>query len=178
MPRLPPSQSCPTPPFQLPLSAEPAGLSRCRQEVGRAPILGLAIFVFAMTVAGRAFAGCDLPSPTTGQTTTCSPAAPNPDTTGVAALGGSTNVTVNVQPGATINVNNGSSGVTIRDASQVSNQGTITQASPGPDGITITGNGNTATNTGTISTTTFQSDGIFDNGGSNNRLVNDTTGTI
>jgi hypothetical protein len=49
-----------------------------------------------------AHADCNNHTPATGQTTTCSP--PVADTIGVAAIPGSTNVSVNVLTGAAINV--------------------------------------------------------------------------
>lgn len=74
-----------------------------------------------------ALANCDLPSPTTGQTVTCTTAAPNPDTTGVQAVVGSTNVTVNVQPGAGISVvrTTTPTPVSVQSSSQVFNNGAI-----------------------------------------------------
>ncbi len=49
-----------------------------------------------------ALAACNNNAPASGQTVTCDTSAPNPDTTGVQALAGSSNVTVNVLSGAAI----------------------------------------------------------------------------
>src|SRR5262245_49001821 len=59
----------------------------------------------ALFASNPAHAACDNHDPTTGQTATCDTSAPNPDTTRVQAVAGSTNVNVNVLPGAAINVN-------------------------------------------------------------------------
>ena len=158
-------------------TAEPADC-RCTRHIGSRFALRLAgaCGAVATILCSPAFANCDSSAPGSNTTVTCSP--PTADTTGVTASGGSTNVTVNVQTGGAINVNNGNSGITIRDQSTVTNRGTITQATAGPDGVVISGSSNTVTNIGTISTTAFQSDGIFVNGGSNNTLVNETGAMI
>ncbi|MGH8036865.1 MAG: autotransporter outer membrane beta-barrel domain-containing protein [Stenotrophomonas sp.] len=73
-----------------------------------------------------AWAGCDNTSPTSGQTVTCSTAAPNPDTTPVASQVGSANVTINVQSGAQLAL---ASGVAIAldggGGQQINNSGSI-----------------------------------------------------
>lgn len=98
-----------------------------------------------------AYANCDNPAPTTGQTATCGTALPNPTPVPVVAAVGSNNVIVNVLGGAGISVIN-ASGVTIRDQSQVNNAGNISVTSGAFAGITSTGAGNTVNNaaTGTI----------------------------
>ena len=127
---------------------------------------------------GSALAACDNHDPTTGQTTTCDTSAPNPDTTRVQAVLGSTNVTVNVLPGAAINVNT-ANGILVRDQSQVINAGAITVTGNTFDGITsdLTGNNNVLINRGAITTTGTFSEGIFTTG-SGSTLLNDTGGTI
>jgi len=73
--------------------------------------LALSFFVAStggpvLLVSSLVWAACDNHDPATGQTTTCDTSAPNPDPTRVGAATGSTNVTVNVLPGAAINVVN------------------------------------------------------------------------
>ncbi|WP_456636736.1 autotransporter family protein [Bradyrhizobium sp. USDA 10063] len=123
----------------------------------------------------EARAGCDFHDPISGQTVTCSTAAPNPDPTRVEAVAGSTNVTVNVLPGSGITTANNA--ILVRDQSQVINQGTIIQTGNTTDGIRVDSN-NTVTNTGSITTSGSQSEGMFSQGGQNNMLVNEVGGTI
>lgn len=61
-------------------------------HVGRYGALGTAL----MAGAFPAWAGCDNPAPTTGQTVTCSSQLPNPDTVPVTGAAGSSTITVNV----------------------------------------------------------------------------------
>ncbi|WGD52345.1 hypothetical protein QA641_44330 [Bradyrhizobium sp. CB1650] len=143
--------------------------------------LALSFFVAStggpvVLVSSLVWAACDDHAPATGQTSTCTP--PTADTTGVAAVAGSTNVTVNVLPGAQIGVTN-INGVLVRDQSQVVNQGAISVSGDTFDGITsdLTGNNNTLINRGTITTTGAFSEGIFTTG-SGSTLLNDTGGTI
>jgi hypothetical protein len=130
----------------------------------------------ALIASSPAHATCDNHDPTTGQTTTCSP--PIPDTTRVGAADGSTNVTVNVLPGAAINVVN-INGIFVHDQSRITNAGTITVSGNTFDGITsdLTGNNNTLINRGMITTTGAFSEGIFTTG-AGSALLNDNGGTI
>jgi type V secretory pathway adhesin AidA len=61
-------------------------------HVGRYGALGTAL----MAGAFPAWAGCDNPAPTTGQTVTCSSQLPNPDTVPVTSAAGSSTITLNV----------------------------------------------------------------------------------
>src|SRR5580693_2610148 len=107
--------------------------------------MALAIWSFSCFAIGSAAAAVNNPTPTSGQTVTVDTSPPNPDTTGVHAVAGSTNVTVNILQGAQINVANNNA-VVIRDQSQISNQGAITNtASLTFDGIDF-GSNNTITN--------------------------------
>ncbi|TYL86783.1 hypothetical protein [Bradyrhizobium cytisi] len=152
--------------------------------MGRRPALTSAILSGAALISGglilldsrEARAVCDIHDPTSGQTVTCSTAAPNPDPTRVEAVAGSTNVTVNVLPGSGITAT-GINGVFVRDQSQVTNQGAITISGDTFDGIRVDNN-NTVTNTGSIMTSGGQSEGMFSQGGQNNVLVNGEGGTI
>jgi hypothetical protein len=103
------------------------------------------IWSFSCFAIGSAAAAVNNPTPTSGQTVTVETSPPNPDTTGVHAVAGSINVTVNILPGGQINVANNTS-VVIQDQSQISNQGAITNtASLGFDGVDF-GSNNTITN--------------------------------
>jgi autotransporter-associated beta strand protein len=136
----------------------------------------LAIGSFSCLAIGSAAAAVNNPTPTSGQTVTVDTSPPNPDTTGVHAVAGSTNVTVNILQGAQISVANNNA-IVIGDQSQISNQGAITNtANLTFDGIDF-GSNNTITNSGTITTSGFQSEGMFSTG-SNNFVLNDTGGTI
>jgi hypothetical protein len=159
-----------------------------RENRLRLPILGaspatflcvgtnLIIAAITLLTAKPAVAACDNHTPTAGQTTACNP--PTTDTTGVAAVAGSTNVTVNVLSGAQINVAN-INGVFVRDQSSVVNQGGISVSGDTFDGITSdqTGNNNTLINRGTITTSGAFSEGIFTTG-TGSMLLNDSGGTI
>lgn len=133
--------------------------------------LGAAL-VAAAAAPDRVYAVCDNTAPASDATVTCTGA----DTTGVTALPGSTNVTVNIQQGATVQVTPGNA-VTIRDASRVSNNGAVTGTGATPPhnaGINALGSGNTLTNaaTGTVTTTGTARHAMAATG-ANNTLVND-----
>ena len=137
---------------------------------------------FLVVVAQPAFADCDLHGPTTGQTATCSNAAPNPDTAGVHAIGGSTNVTVNIAAGARISVLRivTTTGASVAGSSQITNSGTIALSGGGGTGgnrgagLVGLGDNNTITNSGAIGTMGAFNDGMAANG-SGNTLINNGT---
>jgi hypothetical protein len=81
-----------------------------------------------------ALAACDNLAPASGETATCNAASPNPSPMSVAAVTGSTGVTVLVQPGAGISVNN-NNGIVVRDSSTVVNLGTLQVSADICDGI-------------------------------------------
>ncbi|MGY3694211.1 outer membrane autotransporter protein [Bradyrhizobium sp. USDA 3240] len=153
----------------------------------------------------QASAACDSLAPVSGQTVTCSTTAPNPSPAGVQAAAGSSNVTVNVLPGAGITPGAGATAIGLVSRSTATNNGTLTISGGGTgifgsgDGniltnatsgvITTTGagsnaiaassNGNTLINHGTITTQNGTSRGLAITGltqHSNNTLIN--TGTI
>jgi len=109
---------------------------------------GYVLGSFALLAPFAAQAGCDNLAPASGQTTTCDAAVPNPDPNPVVAAVGSSDVTVNVQTGASISVIN-AHGVTIRDQSLITNAGNISVTAGAFNGITSTGSGNTVANTAT-----------------------------
>ena len=138
---------------------------------------GVLLGGLVLAVPFAANAGCDVPLPASGQTATCDAAAPNPDTTGVQAEAGSTDVTVNIQDGAILEIAGGP-GVQVRDQSQVTNDGRVGLTAANTfDAIFAEGNGNTITNNGTIATSGNTSDGIQANGSGNN-LINGASGSI
>lgn len=127
--------------------------------------------------AFSAYAGCDSTVPVSGQTVTCDASVPNPQTTGVQAVAGSTGVTVNIVDGATLQIAAGP-GVQVRDQSQVNNDGSINLGAADTfDAIFAEGSGNTVVNTGAIATAGGASDGIQSNG-SSNVLTNGAGGSI
>ena len=98
------------------------------------------------------WAGCDNSAPTAGQTVTCTPGAPNPQTTPVVSVVGSATITLNVRSGAQLAVPTG--GAVLFDGGGghvITNDGTISTAA----GIAIVSNQATrVVNRGTISGTT------------------------
>src|SRR4029077_20399180 len=98
-------------------------------------------------------------SPTSFQTVTGNTSPPNPDTIGVEAVAGSTNVTITILTGAEISVIN-FNGIYVRDQSQVTNQGAITVTGDTFDAIRFDSN-NIITNSGTITTSGLQSEGML-----------------
>lgn len=110
-----------------------------------------------------AIAACDISVPISGQTVTCDTSPPNPDTTGVHAAGGSTNVVVNAGNGAAIAVLRGvtNSGIRVEAGSQINNSGSVSLTGGGSSGLNRgagllgLGNNNVITNgaTGVVSTT-------------------------
>lgn len=126
------------------------------------------------------WAACDTTGPATGQTATCTAASPNPSSATVWALPGSTNVTVNIEPGAGLHVV-GDNGVVVRDLSSVNNRGTITIDGDFVDAITAPGNTgpghNLLVNRGTILTSGAGSEGIF-NAGAAGTLINEASGIV
>lgn len=155
--------------------------------------------------ASPAFAACDSLAPASGQTVTCSTAAPNPSPTGVQAVAGSSNVTVNVLQGAGITPGAGATAIGLVSSSAATNNGTlsisgggtgifgsgdgnvftngasgvITTSGAGSNAIAASSNGNTLINNGTITTQNGTSRGLAITGltqHNNNTLIN--TGTI
>jgi hypothetical protein len=138
--------------------------------------MALAIWSFSCFAIGYAAAAVNNPTPTSGQTVTVDTSPPNPDTIGIQAVAGSTNVTVNIVSGAQISVTNDNA-IVIHKQSQITNQGAITNTAASTfDGIDFDSD-NTILNSGTITTSGFQSEGMFSTG-SNDSVVNDSSGTI
>jgi outer membrane autotransporter protein len=137
-------------------------------------------FGIALTLTCEpAFAACDNTAPISGQTVTCSQSVPNPSSVPVATVTGSTNVTVNVQAGAELDVS-GNNGILVYDRSTVTNLGTIRVTGDTFYGISAQGTGagqNALTNRGLIVTTGTGSDGMF-NSAAAIWMLNDTTGVI
>ncbi|MEA3128707.1 MAG: hypothetical protein QOF46_502, partial [Paraburkholderia sp.] len=128
-----------------------------------------------------AFAACDNTAPASGQTVTCDNSVPNPATTPIAAVADSTNVTVNVQAGAELDVT-GNNVILVRDGSTVTNLGTLHGAGDTFDAISAHGASGGAghdvlINRGTIVTSGVESEGMF-NSAAAVTMLNDTTGVI
>jgi outer membrane autotransporter protein len=154
------------------------GYGPCFRTPRRAVVVGGVLVALTPCLSGPAIANCDIHAPLSGQTVTCTTLPPNPDPVSVEAAPGSTNVTVNVQPSAGITVN-AASNIRMIDLSRVNNQGTLVNTSAlNFDGITVQGSGNIVFNSGTITTSGDQSEGIITDGGNNNTIVNQATGTI
>jgi type V secretory pathway adhesin AidA len=134
---------------------------------GSAGLLGSLVF----TLPFAAQAACGLHAPISGQTVTCDTAAPNPDTTGVQAVAGSTGVVVGIQSGAGLSIGSGA-GVYIRDQSQVNNAGTIALTAGNTSAAIFSeGSGNTVTNTATGTISSQSGSGIVMQGGGT--VIND-----
>ncbi|MDE1181169.1 autotransporter outer membrane beta-barrel domain-containing protein [Paraburkholderia sp.] len=159
------------------------GRSRVRRWHGLPRPASVAV---GLTLLGRlpaAVAACDITAPVTGETVTCSATAPNPTTTGVAAATGSTDVTVNVQSNAELDVA-GNNAVLIGDRSSVVNLGTIRLTGDTFDAISAHGSlsgvgagQNVLINRGLIVTGGALSEGLYNNAAAVT-MLNDTTGVI
>ncbi|WP_438395848.1 autotransporter outer membrane beta-barrel domain-containing protein [Caballeronia sp. DA-9] len=141
---------------------------------------GLAIGVTCLLRMPSALGNCDNFAPVSGESVTCDSGLPNPSA-GVVAVGGSTGVSVLVQPGAGISVSN-SSAVGVRDSSTVTNLGTLQVTGDTFDGITSEGTPsgfghNTLTNAGSIHTTGTESEGMY-NGSAAVTMLNAAGGVI
>jgi len=120
----------------------PRRLTRCLLQALAVPA------ALAATVP-IAWAGCDSVAPLTGQTVTCSAAAPNPQTVPVSASGES-GITVTVASGAQLQQSGGGSAITLVGAGghQLGNQGAISSAG----GVAVQlGGGSRVDNLGSIS---------------------------
>jgi type V secretory pathway adhesin AidA len=153
---------------------------------------GIVSFVLPMVTAASglllgsapAAAACDNATPATGQTVTCDTSPPNPDTVGVHAAAGSSNVVVNSGNGAAIAVLRGAtnSGIRVESASTITNSGSVSLTGAGSSGLNrgaaLLGllNNNVITNgaTGVVSTTGGFNDGMAADG-SGNTLINNGT---
>jgi uncharacterized protein with beta-barrel porin domain len=133
-----------------------------RSQVQIRLCLGVAALLAGLQLpATPAHADCVL----SGRTVTCT--GSDPDGFDAGALN---NLTVNVQPLATVN-DNGTASLVLNDANTVTNNGTLTTASPGVNGINF-GNFNLVTNNATI----VVGDGGFGlSGFDNNVVVNNGT---
>lgn len=110
----------------------------------------LAVPSLLLTTASVAWAGCNNPAPTAGQTVTCDANAPNPQTVPVAASGAA-GITVNVAAGAQLQQSGGGSAIALVGAGGhlLSNQGAISSVG----GVTVQlGGGSRVDNAGSIST--------------------------
>ncbi len=123
-------------------------LQRHPLALGTGHALRMICSVALIAASAPVWAGCDNTAPTTGQTVTCTPGAPNPQTTPIVSVVGSSTLTLNVQAGAQLAVTapaavafDGGSG------HQIINNGSITNTS----GIAVVSNGATSViNRGTI----------------------------
>lgn len=126
------------------------------------------------TTGGQATDGVDQPA--TGQAVVCDPNAPNPSTTTITSLVGSTGVTITVQSGAILSTTARAVGLQ-GDASSVLNQGTVRTSGLNAFGLSSTGNGNTLTNAGLVATTGSRGHGL-DARGTNTTIINQGTVTV
>ncbi|WP_316398074.1 hypothetical protein [Bradyrhizobium sp. 33ap4] len=122
-----------------------------------------------------AFAACDSLAPASGQTVTCSTAAPNPSPAGVQAAAGSSNVTVNVLQGAGITPGAGATAIGLVSGSAATNIGTLT-ISGGGTGIFGSGDGNVFTNGASgVITTSGAGSNVIAASSNGNTLINNGT---
>ena len=136
----------------------------------------IAIALAVLGHAEPAEAACDNVAPVTGQTATCTQAPPNPENRAVQALSGSTDVTVDVQAGARLDVADANTdAVLIRSQSSASNAGDIQTTGDNAFAMRIAGDDSTLVNTGTLATSGASAHGMAANG-EGNRI--DNQGTI
>jgi|GEM_PF-194514 len=121
------------------------------------------------------YAACDNFTPASGEQTTCS-ADPVPVTQPITAQTNSSQVSVTLEPNATLTVAN-NNGVLVYTDSTTQNLGTINISGDTFDAISSRGDGNQQINAGTIFTTGIQSEGLFSEG-NGNQLTNSATGLI
>jgi autotransporter-associated beta strand protein len=141
--------------------------------VCRVSSLCLVLALAAIAGVREAEANCSNTAPVSNETVICDTNPPNPFTSSISAVAGSTNVTVNVLSGAILST--GVRAVGVVNNSTVLNQGEIHTSASNAFGVTTTGNGSTLTNAGTITTTGLNSNAL-DARGSNSTLTN--SGTI
>ena len=153
--------------FSRPLPARPGG----RRRIVGPNSIGFVGAVAALTMAAPepANAGCDDRAPASNATATCDDSAPNPDTTGVRARAGSSDVTVIVEQGAALATDGPA--VLTRDRSRVGNDGTIEADASDNAAVRAFGGGNAIVNNGSITTTGTTARGILANG-AGNRITN------
>lgn len=122
----------------------------CVQALSRLRLALPAIAILALCLAAGtpAQATCSNTTPVTGETVTCAP--PVPETNPVSNPAAD-NVTVNVQPGASITVGNNTPAILLRDMNVITNLGTIVtgNATSAGAGIAVLSD-NIITNNGTI----------------------------
>lgn len=138
----------------------------------------------ALFASSSAIAACSSAAPASGQTVTCDTAPPNPTSTNIQAVPGSSNVIVNIEPNSSLSIARTTSPVAVGvdTESQINNAGTISLTGGGGTGgnrgaaMLGMNNNNTLTNSasGVIDTTGAFNDGMAANG-SSNTLINDGT---
>lgn len=137
--------------------------------------MALFCLVFLVLKPKEVQAVCDNTFPASGQQTLCS-ADTIPVTQPIAAQTNSSQVSVTIEPNATLNII-GNNGVIIYTDSTIQNFGNITISGDTFDATTSRGNGNQQINAGLISTSGVQSEALFSEGDSN-QLLNSPTGII
>lgn len=139
-------------------------------------LLGGITFLFSVAPISAVWGACTNLTPTFGQSVTCTIAGPNPETIPVIATPGSTNVAVDVESGASLNITISPSqyaAISVAEASAITNNGFISLTGSGSSGLTrgagIVGlnNNNILINHGSISTTNQYNDGMAANGSGN-----------
>src|SRR5262245_15314363 len=142
--------------------------------VGRLRSLFAAVsasMVVLLVAASAAYAQCTPDPAVSGDTVTCT----GNDADGFAAGFGVNNLTVNVQPGATV-FDNGTSAIFVNDGNAVTNRGTLNTASAGILG----GSSNTYLNIGTIilGANAVGMNAVNNNTITNNGVVTGTNGSV
>ena len=138
-----------------------------------------------IALSGAAYAACSNTAPDSGQTASCDTTPPNPTTTNIKSVPGSTNVAVDIGAGSGLSVTRTISPVVVSvdSGSQITNDGTISLSGGGGSGgnrgaaMLGTNDNNRLTNglLGIITTVGAYNDGMGANG-SGNTLTN--AGTI
>ena len=123
------------------------GISNPTKNIG---LSVLATMGAGLLASSPAYAACDIHTPTSGQTVTCTAT----DTVRINNAS-ATNVTVNIATGASINTV--SSAINLDSNTIINNSGSI--SSSGSDGLSLSGNGNHITNNAGASITSTRSSG-------------------
>src|SRR5665213_1610521 len=121
-----------------------ATILRCDGSVRKSSIAAVLAFAGLLLSSARPAEAACAPPASDGVTVTCTGA----DVTGV-GNGTQNNVTVNVQPGATITLGNNATAINLNNTNQITNNGALNLGT-GSTGVLVNGSNNTLTNGGGI----------------------------
>jgi uncharacterized protein with beta-barrel porin domain len=120
----------------------------------------------SLALAGPAAAGCSSNAPGPGETVTCTPGAPNPDTVGVQGLAGASGVSVTVEGGASIVTKEIAAITALGSGWSIDNAGAVhgTSLTGVVDGVRLQG-GSVINRVGANISGQFRGTGLFNTGG-------------